>query len=33
MSFDFNGTEIETTANGHLEDQEDWSEDMCVDAP
>ena len=29
MSFDFNGTEIETTANGHLEDPEAWSEDMA----
>ena len=29
MSFDFNGTSYETSANGHLEDQEAWSEDMA----
>ncbi|MEE9387196.1 MAG: TusE/DsrC/DsvC family sulfur relay protein [Paracoccaceae bacterium] len=28
MSFDFDGTTYETTANGHLEDQEAWSEDL-----
>lgn len=28
MSFDYEGTEIETDDNGHLSNQEDWSEDM-----
>lgn len=29
MSFDFNGTTLETSANDHLIDQEAWSEDMA----
>lgn len=29
MSFDFNGTEIETTENGHLTDSDIWSKDMA----
>ena len=29
MAFDFNGTEIATTANGYLENLDDWSEDLA----
>ncbi len=29
MAYDFNGTEIATTANGYLENLEDWSEDLA----
>ncbi len=29
MSFEFNGKTIETNANGHLENHEDWSEDLA----
>ena len=29
MGFDFNGTEIATTANGYLENLDDWSEDLA----
>lgn len=29
MAYEFNGTTIETNANGHLENHEDWSEDLA----
>jgi tRNA 2-thiouridine synthesizing protein E len=29
MGIEFNGTEIETNANGHLSNVEDWSEDLA----
>ena len=28
MSFEYEGNEIETDANGYLANQEDWSEEM-----
>lgn len=30
MSFEFEGNTIETNANGHLENPEDWSEGLAV---
>jgi len=29
MAYDFNGTQIATTATGYLENSEDWSEDLA----
>ncbi len=29
MAIEFNGQEIETNANGYLENHEDWSEDLA----
>ncbi len=29
MAFEFNGTEYATNDNGHLENHEDWSEEMA----
>jgi len=29
MAYDFNGTEIETTATGFLENTEDWSKELA----
>lgn len=29
MAFEFEGNTIETTANGHLENHADWSEDLA----
>ncbi|MES9938666.1 MAG: TusE/DsrC/DsvC family sulfur relay protein [Sedimenticola sp.] len=30
MSYEVNGTTLETTANGYLVNQEDWSEDVAA---
>lgn len=30
MAFDFNGKSIETTENGYLVNQEDWSEELAA---
>jgi tRNA 2-thiouridine synthesizing protein E len=30
MAYDFNGTEIETTANGYLVNAQDWSKELAT---